>query len=141
MFTLKQELQLQILKRKISESEKAFETFLLSIKNAYTRAWDKQSKKAIVKVLDELRDYSEDQIRNFSPATQSKMLGAVESQIGAKAMQTALQEPVANLSEQFYKLGMKEVAKTPGVDIEFGRPDKKARKAVKNSNLFWTGEH
>jgi len=126
--------------RMIIKDAKAFDASMLSLKNAYTRAWESEHQKAIADALDTMRAMPDSRIANFGPPEADKIMKALENRVGGAAMQSALNGPVVKLSEPFYALGFKEL-NDAGVDIKFGLADKDALKVVKNSNLFWVGEH
>lgn len=124
----------------IVKAENAFDDVLISLKDAYTRAWEEAQKKALADALSTIRAMTPEQVSGFSRNEADILIRNMEGQVGKEAMQSLLNGPVINLSEAMYKIGMTEtIAASAGLDFAFGLPDVESLNLIRQANLYWIG--
>jgi len=128
----------QAIIERLLKNKESFNDLLLELKNAYTRAWGEQVRKAIIICLERLKDIMED---DFNEDVRESILNILRDRIGDEAMQAVLHKPVMDLTEPLFKLGFVEAGKQAGVDVVFGRADMDSLAVLEKGNLFWVGQH
>lgn len=118
------------------KDEAAWQKLYDEMRDAYTRAWDEETTRALAAALDRLRELGPG---DFTEGDKATLMSTIEGRLGADAMRAALKEPVIGLSESIFRVGALEVGKAVGIDILFGRPDLDALEVLGQGNLYWVG--
>ena len=120
----------------ILKDSDAYRKLYDQLRQAYTRAWDDETRKAIAAAMDRAQDLG----ATITPADQAQLMTVLENRIGGEAMAAVLRKPILNLGEALYRGGLAEIKDGLGIDIAFQRPDLDALEVVNKGNLFWVRE-
>ena len=120
----------------ILKDSDAYRKLYDQLRQAYTRAWDDETRKAIAAAMDRAQDLGS----TITPADQAQLMTVLENRIGGEAMAAVLRKPILNLGEALYRGGLAEIKDGLGIDIAFQRPDLDALEIVNKGNLFWVRE-
>lgn len=120
----------------ILRDEKAFDALVRELRRALVGAFSEAMRRGISLSLDRLRDLGPGK---FTAEDGDLILRALEREVGEMALQAAMREPVLNLSEGLYRLGLAEVGTSVGTSLAFIRPDQDALDVLARANTFWVG--
>ena len=120
----------------ILKDSDAYRKLYDQLRQAYTRAWDDETRKAIAAAMDRAQDLGS----TITPADQAQLMTVLENRIGGETMAAVLRKPILNLGEALYRGGLAEIKDGLGIDIAFQRPDLDALEVVNKGNLFWVRE-
>lgn len=135
---LKKAVQNKVVRHAILKDDEAYKGLYNQLQSIMTRTWDVQARDAVAASLERLSDLGPGK---FTQADAVHILSVLEQQAGSTAMLAAMRRPVLNISDALFRVGVKEVSKSAGVDIAFDPTDFDALDIVKDSNLFWIENH
>ncbi len=121
----------------IIRDAKGFEALVEQLQKALTGAFTEATRRGIAVALDRLRDLGDGK---FTAADGETILRALEREVGAEALAATMREPVVNLSDSLYRLGLAEVGTAVGANLSFMRADQDALEVLSRVNQFWVGD-
>lgn len=120
----------------VIKDAKGFEALVEQLQKALTGAFSEAMRRGITVALDRLRDLG---AGKFTADDGEVILRALEREVGAEALASAMREPVVNLSDGLYRMGLAEVSSSVGTSLAFMRPDQDALDVLARANQFWVG--
>lgn len=133
---LRAAVRTRIARSVIIKDAKGFEALVAQLQKALTGAFSNAMRRGITVALDRLRDLGEGR---FTAADGETILRALEREVGAEALAASMRDPVVNLSDSIYRMGLAEVGTSVGVNLSFMRVDQDALEVLARANQFWVG--
>lgn len=116
-----------------------YQGLLAQLEAAYAAAWEAQAQVAFATALDHLREVGME--GGFTADDAQMVMTAFETALGQDAMISPLYTKTLLLSEVLYRLGVEEVARATGVEVQLQPSDLDILDVIGSGNSFWLGGH
>lgn len=129
-------VRVRLARTAVIKDAKGFEALVGQLQKALTGAFTEAMRRGITVALDRLRDLG---AGKFTADDGETILRALEREVGAEALAATMREPVVNLTDGLYRMGLAEVGTSVGTSLAFMRPDQDALDVLSRANTFWVG--
>ena len=116
-----------------------YQGLLAQLERAYIEAWETQAQRAVATAIDHLREVGME--GRFTADDAQMVMTAFETALGQDAMISPLYTQTLLLSEVLYRLGVEEVARATGLQVQLQPSDLDILDVIGSGNSFWLGGH
>lgn len=121
----------------ILKDDKGYKKLLSKLTGVLVNTFDDQAAAALKEAIDYLTGLGEN---GFTNKAKKEVQRILQEKLGT-TLSTLVEESVLNLTEDIYKLGIKEVGASVKIKLDFGVKDIESSGILGNQNLFWVGDY